>query len=835
MTNARSVFPKLDELSVLASVLKVNVIIVTESWLHEGIMDDLLRVQDLELFRCDRKYQKGGGVCIWSDSKLLPVMLLPLSALPSIIECIFIRFSCVAFSIICCGIYVPPGLCKDAHVKISDFLIFELDQFLCKFPNDRIVLAGDFNDFSTSFLIENFGLSDYVTDATMNDTILHHIFIDDRLSDSYLNCATTGPPLKNSDHNIVLLRPITPMLSVEDEHYTLVWDFRKSNVLEFLRLLELTDFTEMDKEASVDDMCFKFYELLSHSLSAIPRDYVRFSEKDKPWMTPILKSLINKRWDAFRSKNWTLYTHYKKKVKNEISNAKRIWSERQSQSPRGLWNVVRHIKGSRQKEPWRKLLTEAGGFQELLTTLTDELCKNFNSDDDVQLYSLSTVEWTFRVSPDAVYHQLSQLSNRKATGPDMLPPTLLKAGAQFLSVPLANFFNRSIQTRTYPMFFKQAHVCPIPKCRNPRFGDFRPISLLPCISKVFERLVLQSVAPQLYQCFGSNQHAYRPLCSTTTALIAICEHITRELDVKKTSHVNLFCLDLSKAFDKLQHHRLINYLSARGLDHGFLSWLLSYLQHRSFCVKICNRLGPVVEIHSGVPQGSVLGPFLFAAFMGSLTFSGPHVYCVKYADDVTLIEPVYSDMTSSISLDDCISLFHSAGLFVNSAKCKQVCIFRPRSDARACVTGFEVVKRVRILGFYFTDTFKWNAQISDILRQASQRLHIIRLLKTYGVSVQELIRVYHAIITSLFMYASPAYGQLPATLLAKLEKFQNRGHRLICGDSSCSCGGFPILLQKLEAAASSCWILEVSCVKQKKMPSTHYMDLCQNVCQLHRS
>ena len=98
----------------------------------------------------------------------------------------------------------------------------------------------------------------------------------------------------------------------------------------------------MDKEASVDDTCLKFDELLSHSRSAIPRDCVRFSEKDKPWMTPVLKSLINKRWAAFRSKNWTLYTHYKKKVKKEISNAKSTGSERQSQSPRGLENVVRH-------------------------------------------------------------------------------------------------------------------------------------------------------------------------------------------------------------------------------------------------------------------------------------------------------------------------------------------------------------------------------------------------------------------------------------------------------------------------------------------------------------
>lgn len=101
---------------------------------------------------------------------------------------------------------------------------------------------------------------------------------------------------------------------------------------------------------------------------------------------------------------------------------------------------------------------------------------------------------------------------------------------------------------------------------------------------------------------------------------------------------------------------------------------------------------------------------------------------------------------------------------------------------------------MKILGVIFTETFTWKAQISNILSLASQRLHVIRTLKAY-VSRPELLLVYHAIITSLLMYASPAYGQLPATLLAKLERFQSRAHRLVCESSSCDCSG------KLEVAA----------------------------------
>ena len=458
------------------------------------------------------------------------------------------------------------------------------------------------------------------------------------------------------------------------------------------------------------------------------------------------------------------------------------------------------MKGCRQNEPWRRLLEETGGFQELLRNLTRELCRNFNSDDDVPLSPLDEQEWTFRISPHDVFLQLVRLSKRKANGPDMIPSSLLRIGAQFLCVPLASIFNYSIQSKTYPSCFKQAHVCPIPKCRDPKLGDFRPISLLSGISKIFERLVLRNVAAQLFQCYGRHQHAYRPLSSTATALTEICEHITHSLDLEKISHVNIFCLDLSKAFDKLQHHRLINYLSVRGLNHGFLCWLLSYLNARTFCVKVCNRLGPAMHVPSGVPQGSVLGPFLFAAFMGAFTFSAPNVDCVKYADDVTLIESVSHGEQSSILLNDCVTLFRNEGLYVNPQKCKKLSIRRPRHGFTDTDCGFDCVNTLKILGFTFNETFTWKAQVSEILRLASQRLHVIRLLKAF-VTKPDLINVYHAIITSLFLYAAPVYGQMPTTLLSKLEKFQRRGHRMICGDSSCDCSAFPSLLRKLEDAA----------------------------------
>ena len=150
--------------------------------------------------------------------------------------------------------------------------------------------------------------------------------------------------------------------------------------------------------------------------------------------------------------------------------------------------------------------------------------------------------------------------------------------------------------------------------------------------------------------------------------------MTNALDRREISHANMFYLDLSEAFDKLNHYRLINYLCSLGMNHGFLCWLCSYLCSRTMCVKIRDTLGPIITIPSGVPQGSVLGPFLFAAFMGDVIFSSNNIKCIKYADDVTLIEPLSSDQISSVSIHDCITIFEQKGLFLIKANVRN-CIY----------------------------------------------------------------------------------------------------------------------------------------------------------------
>ena len=232
--------------------MKADVTIVTESWLHADISNDLLYLKKCDIFRCDRKLRKGGGVCIWVNHNFTPRLLQSPFTLPPFIEFIAIRLHCISFSLLCCGLYVPPGLTKFEHETIAVFLTNEFDQLLSMYSSDKLLLAGDFNDFSTLFLCENFNLVNRVMDATRLNAILDHIWIDESLCHSYPTCAEVGPPLQKSDHNTVLLRSTRQVASTENHQSTLLWDFRESNICEFLKRLESTEFELLERVTSVD-------------------------------------------------------------------------------------------------------------------------------------------------------------------------------------------------------------------------------------------------------------------------------------------------------------------------------------------------------------------------------------------------------------------------------------------------------------------------------------------------------------------------------------------------------------------------------------------------------
>ena len=283
LTNARSILPKMDELRLQASSLCADIVFVSETWLNNDIDNGLISINSYSSYRSDRALRKGGGVAVWVNNALRSYTLPPVVTAPSSVETIFLKIICKGLSLICICVYIPPGLVKSEHDLISKFLIFESDRLLSLHPDSKLIFAGDLNDISTDFLQEQLCLENTVTVPTRGGAILDQIWIDPELRRFYPNSAMVGSPLANSDHACVLLLPSSSLTMTSAScltRSTLVWDYRESNICNYLRRLSCVDFSPIETACNVDDMCKIFYDLLFECISVIPCEFATLTARE---------------------------------------------------------------------------------------------------------------------------------------------------------------------------------------------------------------------------------------------------------------------------------------------------------------------------------------------------------------------------------------------------------------------------------------------------------------------------------------------------------------------------------------------------------------------------
>ena len=165
--------------------------------------------------------------------------------------------------------------------------------------------------------------------------------------------------------------------------------------------------------------------------------------------------------------------------------------------------------------------------------------------------------------------------------------------------------------------------------------------MLHFFGKIFERLVFAHVKTLLECHFGPNQFGFRSQSSTTYALISLHNFVTEKLDSPQVKGVQIFALDLSKAFDMLRHDLIIQRLIDCNLSWSLVTWIASYLSNRTQSVRYNNLISNTNVITSGVPQGRILGPAIFDVVFGVLNSVSNTSALFKYADDVTLAVPIF--------------------------------------------------------------------------------------------------------------------------------------------------------------------------------------------------
>ena len=428
-------------------------------------------------------------------------------------------------------------------------------------------------------------------------------------------------------------------------------------------------------------------------------------------------------------------------------------------------------------------------FTEIGPKLADSITPPNNKSFKDYLLTPVTSEFSFKpVSVDCVSKVIDNLKSKSSSGKDRLSNKLLKFIKEEISKPFTLIVNQILTTGIFPEKLKVAKVIPIfKKGENYIFDNYRPVSLLPSLSKVIEKIMYV----QLYDYFSINkllyesQYGFRSKHSTELAALELIDQIVSRMDKNETP-INIY-LDLSKAFDTLDHNILLHKLKYYGLTNISLKLLTNYLTDRQQYVEFDDVLSDFMVIQTGVPQGSILGPLLFIIYLNDIVKATRLFHPIIYADDTALSatlnsfyhENAYYVDRINEELDSINDWFLLNKLSINVNKTKAMLFHDPRkklNEIKIMINGTEIefVNNFNYLGIILDSNLSWKFHIKMISQKISKSICIINRLKNI-VPTSVLQTLYNTLIAPHLSYGILAWG----IQSKKLFKLQKRAVRII--------------------------------------------------------
>ena len=393
-------------------------------------------------------------------------------------------------------------------------------------------------------------------------------------------------------------------------------------------------------------------------------------------------------------------------------------------------------------------------------------------------------------TPSEIFDIINSLNNKKATGPNSLPVYILKVYNPLFSDLLSKIINLSFVTGIFPELCKLAKVIPIFKKDNEQLCEnYRPISLLPIFSKIYEKIIYIRMYKFLIDnnLLYNRQFGFRSQFSTTHALISLTERIKSLLDMGHVA-AGIF-LDLKKAFDTVNHHILITklyYYGFRGISNILLK---SFLLNRKQFVSINGFNSEILNVTCGIPQGSTLGPLLFLIYINDFRFSLEKSYVSHFADDTCLTQSANDKNSLELSLNseliNVAEWLYANRLSLNVNKSKLLLfqskwLHTDQNDFVIKLAGhnMKLDKFVNFLGVTIDNNLSWDCHILNLSKKLGRANGIISILRHF-VPKKTMLSVYHAIFQSQIMYGCPVWSMTSLKNVNTINLLQKKCIRIL--------------------------------------------------------
>ncbi|MCG8046380.1 MAG: hypothetical protein JAY66_11960 [Candidatus Thiodiazotropha taylori] len=843
--NCQSLVNKKAEFQALLDLHKPDIVVGTESWLTPEHHDSEFfpSVLGYTPFREDRVTDtKGGGVFILVKDSLYATEQ---KQFKTNCEIIWIKLSIVAAKPLYIAAYYRP---RESDVQGLEELRKSLE--LVSKKNGNIWILGDFNfpklswdsdhmptmkpgcrllSLYKDFLscLDDFDLVQMVSKPTRGDNILDLFLTSNH---TLVNSTEILPGI--SDHDIISATvSVKPKLNKQKPRSVPI--FRKADWDGFKLFIREKSFEILGRfqESTPEEIWNAFKSALNSGIEKFVPIKKLSTKSSLPWITQEIRRLIRKRDKLYqKQKSGTTKDRYhfkqvKHLVQGKIRQAynnyladilgvgsdgegknsgfspKKLFSliKNSRQDSRGISTLKDNTDGTLHSENTVKANLLNRQFQSVFTRLSPlrlgQLCTKavlnlFQENLPENLPSQCPSMPEINIDLNGVLKLLANLKPDKAAGPDSIKPLVLKELRLEIAPVICLLFQKSLETGQLPADWIKAQVCPLYKKGDKTDpANYRPISLTCIVCKVMEHIIASNISKHMTQqnALYELQHGFREKRSCETQLIQLVEDLARQLTLGKQT--DLVLLDFSKAFDKVNHLKLLYKLSNFGITGNTLKWIESFLIGRTQTVVLDGESSNEVPVTSGVPQGSVLGPLLFLLYINDLP-DNIQSQVRLFADDTAVYLTVSSPSDTQTLQSDLerLQLWERTwDMEFNPSKCQVIHISRSKKPIKSKYfmhgQELESVDSAKYLGVTISKDLSWNSHISNIAASANRTLGFVkRNVKTKNQDIKTL--AYNTLVRPQVEYASAVWSPYTKENINKIEMLQRRAARWVTNDFS---------------------------------------------------